>query len=328
MEYFRDYIKSKKKALLAFLLFFLIFVISFFLYRLPVAAVIYPFIICLLFAAAFLAADYAKSKKIHNRLFLMKKDIFASETEFPDSGAVNDKDYQELIRTAQNEILRLENEYLSKYNDMTDYYSVWAHQIKTPIASMKLTLQNEDTASSRKLNADLFRIEQYVQMVLAFLRLDSDSNDFVFREYGLDGIICSAIKKFAPDFISKKIKVVYEKTDKKIVTDEKWLSFVIEQILSNSLKYTREGSVEISVKDDVLTISDTGIGIDPGDLPRIFEKGYTGFNGRADKSASGIGLWLCKRICENLGIKISAASETDKGTAVSLDISQHRINLS
>lgn len=191
---------------------------------------------------------------------------------------------------------------------------------------MKLSLQNEDSPLSRRLSSELLRIEQYVEMVLAFLRLDSTSSDYLFKEQELDTIVKQSVKKFATDFIGKKIRLQYEPLNKKIITDEKWFAFVVEQLLSNSLKYTREGSVKIYLSDEnVLCISDTGIGIAPEDLPRVFENGYTGFNGRLDKSASGIGLYLCKRICDNLGIGISVQSTLGAGTQVFLNMEQYRL---
>lgn len=191
--------------------------------------------------------------------------------------------------------------------------------------SIRLTLQNEDSALSRRLSSELSRIEQYVDMVLAYLRLDSESGDYVFRKYDLDTILKRSVRRFSGDFIAKKIQLDYSPVGRTIVTDEKWLSFVIEQILSNALKYTPSGSVSIFMDGDILKIKDTGIGIAPEDLPRIFEKGYTGYNGRTDMHASGIGLYLCRRICENLSIAISAESKPGAGTTVMLDMSQYRL---
>ena len=132
------------------------------------------------------------------------------------------------------------------------------------------------------------------------------------------------MKKFSGEFISRKIGLSYEKIEEDVLTDEKWLSFVVEQVLSNALKYTMTGTVSIYMEEPhILCIRDTGIGIAPEDLPRIFEKGYTGYNGRMDKKASGIGLYLCRRICDNLGHRIWAQSEPDKGTTIRIDVS-HR----
>ena len=211
---------------------------------------------------------------------------------------------------------------------MVEYYTVWAHQIKTPIAAMRLNLQSEDTESARKLMGDLNRIESYVEMVLTFLRLDSDSTDYLIKEYDIDEIVRPAIRKFSREFILKRLKLEYEPVQYKAVTDSKWLSFIIEQIISNAVKYTSEGSVRIYMNEPgVLCIEDTGIGISEEDLPRIFENGYTGFNGREDKRASGIGLYLCKRIADNLGHRLSAESKQGVGTKMILDLRAKNIEI-
>lgn len=188
---------------------------------------------------------------------------------------------------------------------------------------MRLHLKQEDTALSRKLTSDLLRIEQYVEMVLTYLRMGTDSTDYVFREVDLDEILKENIRKYRGDFIIKKLSLQYIPSGEKVITDKKWLSFVIGQILSNALKYTKEGSVTIEVNHSkILSISDTGIGIAPEDLPRIFEKGYTGYHGREYSHASGLGLYLCKEICNRLGVDISVTSEIDRGTTVRIDLNQ------
>ena len=208
----------------------------------------------------------------------------------------------------------------ARYNDAIDYFIAWAHQIKTPIASMRLNLQNEDTPLSQRLESDLFRIGQYADMVLAFLRMGSESTDYLIRECDLDGIIRASVKKFAGEFILRRLSLSYEGTNARAVTDEKWLGFILEQLLSNALKYTRTGGITISVQDQTIIIRDTGIGIAPQDLPRIFEQGFTGHNGRADKRASGIGLYLRRRVCENLGHTLCAKSTPGKGTEIRVNL--------
>ena len=297
-----------------------IFLISFVLYHLPVKAVIYPSGICAVLVVCYFTADFLKDRKKHKtlrKLLNLPENMSEILSEYDD---VTDTDYQEIIRLMKEKEQRMQYEYDVRFSDMIDYYTTWVHQIKTPIASMKLTLQNEDTVFSRKLLEELFRIEQYVNMVLTYLRLDSDSSDYVFAEYSLDDIIRQAVRKYAGQFIGHGIKLDYTPVEKNIVTDEKWLLFVIEQIISNALKYTVSGCVNIYMEEPcILCIKDTGIGISSEDLPRIFEKGYTGYNGRNDKKASGLGLYLCKRISDNLGCGITAESEPDKGTTVKLD---------
>ena len=178
---------------------------------------------------------------------------------------------------------------------MDDYYAAWVHQIKAPIAVMSLLLQQEDTEQNQQLKAELFRVEQYAEMALSYVRLGEGMKDLVIAQYPLDEIIRKAVRKYAGQFIRKKIRLVYVGTEEIVLTDEKWLSFILEQILSNAVKYTVKGSVTIEVNEKKqLTVSDTGIGIAAEDLPRIFEKGYTGKNGRLDRKSTGIGLYLCK----------------------------------
>ena len=213
-----------------------------------------------------------------------------------------------------------------RYEDMVDYYTVWAHQIKTPISSMRLTLQNQDSSTARQLLEELQRIEGYVEMVLAFLRLDSDSSDYLFREYDLDGIVRGVVRKFSTQFIRRRIALHYEPICLRPLTDEKWLAFVVEQVLSNALKYTPDGGeVWVELEEPAtLCIRDNGMGIAPEDLPRIFQKGYTGYNGRVDQKASGLGLYLCRRICTALGHTISAQSTPGEGTAIRIHMEREK----
>lgn len=319
------YIKQKIKIFLVFLLFCVIFAVVFFLYKLPIESVIYPTMICGLFGIIFVALDFVRTKRKHKMLLEISRLSSAMINEMPSASGIEDCDYQKIIRALQKEISQLETDSNNRFNDMVDYYTVWAHQIKTPIASMRLTLQNEDTKLSRRLLSDLFHIEQYVEMIMAFLRIDSTSSDYVFKEHNIDTLIRQTVKKFAHEFIDRKITLEYEPIDYTVITDDKWMSFVIEQVLSNALKYTRKGSIKIYMNEQkMLCIEDTGIGIAPEDLPRVFEKGYTGYNGRSDKKASGLGLYLCKIICQKLDLKITVSSKLDKGTTVFIDLNQHR----
>jgi len=216
----------------------------------------------------------------------------------------------------------------AKYSDMKDYYTLWAHQIKTPIAAMGLILQERDDDNSRELWDNLQKIEHYAEMVLCYVRLDSDSTDYVIKEYDLDGIVRQAVRKFSRQFIRKRLRLTYQPLGRTVLTDEKWLLFVIEQVLSNAVKYTKSGGVELYIEEPLtLCIRDTGIGVAQEDLPRIFEKGYTGCNGRFDKKASGIGLYLCKRICMKLGHEISAESPSNGGTVIKIKLERKKLEI-
>ena len=326
MQFFIRYIKQRQRSILFFVLSFLIFISLFALYHLPFKAVIYPFMLCACLFAVFFIWDVRTEYAKHEQLEQIKRLHFELMTSFPQIQTIEDADYQEIISILQTQAENLSSDMNSRYSDMIDYYTVWAHQIKTPIASMRLNLSNEDSRLSRQLSEDLLKIEQYVEMVLAFLRLDSDSTDYIIKEYALDPIIKSALKKLRLQFISRKLSLSYKPVNTVVITDEKWLSFVIEQVLSNALKYTQSGRITISMEHSgILCIRDTGIGIAPEDLPRIFEKGYTGYNGRTDKRASGLGLYLCKQICNRLGHNISADSLINKGTVIQIDLNQKKL---
>lgn len=328
MKLFALYIKQRWRILAASAVIFVIFFVSFMLYHLPVKAVIYPTALCVIFCLIMLITDFFKMKHRHDVLQSIQGITDVATGIFPSPLGICEEDYQKIIRLVCKEHSEYCTDANQRYYDMVDYYTAWAHQIKTPIASMRLHLQNEDSALSRKLVVDLSHIEQYVEMVMMFLKLDSESTDYVFKEYDLDSVIKQAIKKFAGEFIDRRLSLIYEPVNTTVITDEKWLLFVIEQILSNALKYTFFGSITIKMQTEKrLCICDTGIGIAPEDLPRIFEKGYTGYNGRRDKNASGIGLYLCRRILKKLGHTIKAESVVDEGTVIIIDFSQSRLEV-
>lgn len=325
MSFFKGYLKERWKRLLMLLLFACIFAFSFWVYRLPVRAVIYPCALCLLFGAVFAAYDITKAYRRHKFLEELHRRNTELISALPEPEGIVDSDYQQLISVLKEKIAEITAQTDSRIRDTVDYYTVWAHQIKTPIAAMRLTLQKEDVPEARRLASELSRIEQYVEMVLVFVRLGSDYSDYVFVRQDIDEIIRSSVKKFASEFIDRRIRLEYDSVDIQAVTDEKWFAFVVEQLLSNALKYTREGSIKIYSEGKVLCIKDTGIGIAPEDLPRVFDKGYTGCNGRTDRRASGLGLYLCRRICQNLGIDISISSTVGEGTTVLLNLGQYKL---
>lgn len=292
----------------------------------PAKALLYPVLLCLFLGLLVLVTDCAIAKSRKNERANLDKITLSVIDSMPEAHSEEVRDYQNAIRRLGNEYRNYVSESERKYENMMDYYTVWAHQIKTPISSMKLAFQGEDSTLSRRLSVDLFRIEQYVDMVLVYLRLDSEYTDYVFKECNMDEVIKNSVKKFASEFIGRKLSLEYEPEDVTVVSDSKWLGFVIGQIISNSLKYTETGGIKIYFKEPkMLVIEDTGIGIAEEDLPRIFEKGYTGYNGRTDGSASGIGLYLCRRICGNLHIGIQAESEVGKGTRIILDLNQYKL---
>lgn len=261
-----------------------------------------------------------------------------------------EKIYQEIILAKEAEKRQLVTEYDIRKKDMADYYTMWIHQIKTPIAAMHLLLEEDKETQQRKREdffdgqpdqqtnhlaaEELFKIEQYAEMALHYARLESLSSDLLFKEQDIYEMVKQAVKKYAVLFIGSGLSFSMEEFSCMAVTDEKWVTFVLEQILSNALKYTKAGGISIygadesgkkkAAKADYVVIEDTGIGIKKEDLPRIFERGFTGCNGRMDKKSTGIGLYLCRQIMDRLSHTIFVESEEGKGTKVFLGFVQKK----
>ena len=323
--FFRLYLRAQRRGMLFWGFCCLIFTVSFALYGLPLGAVLYPAALCAAAGGIILLLSLRKSRAVCQELSLMQHHPADLPDELPAAQSPQEQAYQALLLALHADRQKLKSDMNARYHDMTEYYTVWAHQIKTPIAAMRLALQNEDTPLSRRLMGEVGRVEQYVQMALTYLRLGSDSSDYVIRSCALDDIVRPAVRRFAGEFIQRKIQLNYQMLNYTVITDEKWLGFVVEQVLSNALKYTPQGNVSIYMEPEgVLCIRDTGIGVAPEDLPRVFEKGYTGYNGRSHRKASGLGLYLCREILTRLGHSVSAESQVDHGTTIRIDLRQHK----
>lgn len=244
--------------------------------------------------------------------------------------------YRSMIAKMRQEKEELIFEDQKRYTEMMDYYGMWAHQIKTPIAAMRILVQSgmdreeneENQKLFRQLQMELFKTEQYVEMVLSYMKICDIAKDMVPERCDLGKVVRQAVKKYSRLFILQKLSLEMGEIAEIVLTDEKWLSFVVEQILSNALKYTKSGSVSIYLEQEgVLVIKDTGIGISAEDLPRIMEKGYTGYNGRIDKRSTGIGLYLCKKVMDKLHHQLRIDSEDGKGTKVVLDLRRTQLDL-
>lgn len=322
-----QYIHHHRKSFLLAALFLSIFAFVFFLSGIPLNAIGYGFLLCLFLGSIVFCADFVSYAGRHQLLLRQQKQIGLGTGHLPNPSNLIEEDYQLLLRTLWQEKSGLisENDRLQK--DHLDYFTMWAHQIKTPIAASRLILQSEDLPAYRELSGELFKIEQYVSMALSYLRLNSDTTDYVIGRCNLNDIVKQALRRYAGFFIRQKIRLDFQETDCFVLTDEKWLLFVIEQLLSNALKYTPSGTITIQILPDSqsLIIQDTGIGIREEDLPRIFDKGYTGYNGRTYQKATGLGLYLCRRILTGLSHTIAIQSSPGKGTAVTIGLDTCRL---
>jgi signal transduction histidine kinase len=317
------YLKGKIAAVAVVLVSFGIILLVFSLYSLPWEAVGYAFLLAGVFILVIGMIDFAGFYKRHKILENLRNSITVSSYMFPTAKDLIEVDYQDLIRIIDHGRTEIINQKEKAFADMVDYYTIWAHQIKTPIAAMRLLLQSEQSETNNELLEQLFKVEQYVEMVLQYLRLENMSSDLVFKRHSLDDIVKQGIRKYSKFFIRKKIRLNYGDLNYDVLTDEKWLVFVVEQILSNALKYTDADEISIymdSQLPDTLVIEDTGIGIEQEDLPRVFEKGFTGYIGRSDKRSTGVGLFLCKQILNKMSHTITIESVVGKGTKVKIGL--------
>lgn len=317
----RDCLRKNRIGLLLWGLTLLTELAVFLLYNVMLEPLAYAAALTLFIGLVLLAVEVSAAWKRARERQRLCEAVLSEWNDLPEAKNLEQADYGEMIQKLGRCIRDMERDYAAQREDMLDYYTTWVHQIKTPIAVMKLYLA-EETPEHRAMSAELFRMEQYVDMVLQYLRLSSGENDLVIREYKLDALIREAVRKYAAQFVLKKLKLTYIPTEMTVVTDRKWFCCILEQLLSNAIKYTPEGGVTVAVEGDKLYISDTGIGIAPEDLPRIFEKGYTGQNGRLERSASGLGLYLTRRAAELLHIPVTAESRFGQGTTFTLHLEQ------
>lgn len=327
-----SYFRKKFKNVLWYLFVISIFFVMAVIYEYEQACrnMQYAVVITLFFGVLFGIGDYLRYRRHCLALLLALKKEEERIHYLPESKEEQEKLYQQMLEDVEQEKRKLYTTYDRKKKDMADYYTMWTHQIKTPIAALRLLLQ--DTEEKQKELEELFKIEQYAEMALCYARLESISSDLLFKFCDIRSIAVRAIQKYAVLFLHSGLNFRLEEFELRAVTDEKWLFFVIEQILSNALKYTSQGGIAVYGSDEegnekegkvsYLAIEDTGIGIRESDLPRIFERGFTGYNGRTGQKSTGIGLYLSYQIIKGLSHTISVKSSLGNGTKVILGFEQ------
>lgn len=336
MRIFAGFLKERARGILLYIITLALLKFVFFLYNLPSDALNYGFLLVLVLAGILFFIDFCEFYKRHKELVLVEKNMQDALLDLPEPDTLIENDYQDLLDKLEEIRRKLKSEELIFRQEMQDYYGMWVHQIKTPISAMRMLLQTmeeeyPEEKKLRELKAELFRIEQYVEMVLTYLRMEDMASDLKLESYSLDELIRASIRKYSQMFILKKIRLEYKTLNQMVITDKKWFCFVIEQILSNALKYTEKGgTIQIFTKQESgqlwLVIEDNGIGIWEEDLPRVFERGFTGYNGRADKKSTGIGLYLCKRIMVRLRHQIRIESKVGVGTQVFLGVTREELH--
>ena len=316
MEIIKSYLKKNLKIYLLLIVFIFIFILIFYLYNLPFEVLFYSSSLCFIVALIVSIIDFNNYRKSYIDLKYLESNILNNMEDLSKSLDIRVEYYQKIIERLHNEVEKLKIEDNKKMEDLADYYSMWIHQIKTPIAAINFLLDNEEI-DVKAFRQELFKIERYVEMVLTYIRLGSETSDYVITSINLDEVVRENIKKYATLFINKKIKLNYVSHETYVISDKKWLGFAFEQLLSNAIKYTKSGGeISINISESELIIEDSGIGIYEEDLPRIFEQSFTGLNGRYEKKSSGLGLYLCKKTLDKLQHKIEITSKVNKGTKV------------
>lgn len=265
--------------------------------------------------------DFIKYKKRYDKLLEVYHNLDNGLEGLGEPTILLEDIYQDLLKACNEKREEIFIKAKNQESEVIDYYTLWVHQIKVPITALDLLLEDSGSPKQDEMKEELFRIENYVDMALQYLRIESISQDMILKKYDLYPIVKEVIKKHAMTFIRKQISIEFEPFTLEVYTDEKWIRFVIEQLVANSLKYTPKGAIKITVKDGiekVLMIQDTGMGIEKEDLPRIFDKGFTGYNGRMNKKSTGLGLYLCKEVTKKLSHQLQIDSEVGKGTLATI----------
>ena len=312
--FFLAYLRSRSRLLVYLIsLTFLVLLFQFLFASLGIYF-LYFFLLCCFVTILFFTWDILVEMQVYRQEILYGE----REAQSPLEIALAEK-----LEAREMELYQQRSDSERKLTDLLDYYTLWVHQIKTPIAASQLLVAEvADRQLKQQLEQEIFKIDSYTNLVLQYLRLESFHDDLVLKQVQIEDLVKEIIRKYALFFIQKGLNVNLHDLDKEIVTDKKWLRVVIEQIISNSLKYTKEGGLEIYMEDQELCIKDTGIGIKNSDVLRVFERGFSGYNGRLTQQSSGLGLYLSKKISEELGHQICIESEVGKGTIVRIRFAQ------
>jgi len=316
-QFIKYYIRSRLPFYLLVIFNEIILLLFAFLFE-EVADVLYYSLTILTFVTIIMVAwDLFRSYQSYKLAYLYEEITPLSPLEFYLA--------QTLENARENQMNQTEEE-CKRYTDLMDYYTLWVHQIKTPIAASQLLVQDvTDRNIKSLLEQEIFKIDAYTHLVLQYLRLENFHDDLQLKQVALEHLVKEVVRKYSLFFIQKGLTINLDDLDVKVISDEKWLLVIIEQVLSNSLKYTKNGGIEVYFKDNTLYLKDSGIGIKDSDILRVFERGFSGYNGRLTQQSSGLGLYLSKKIADQLGHDISISSQVGQGTTVSIHFQKKKL---
>ena len=315
--FFKYYLRSRKLLCsLLFIFYSLLFIFSY-LFEDERTVLQYVIILLLLTSLIGLILDFVKQYQNFRHAVLYGE----SDAYTPLEALLTSK-----IRTLEKDKKELKIQHQEKQSDLLDYYTLWVHQIKTPIAASKLLVQDlQEQMLKNQLEQELFKIDSYTNLVLQYLRLESFHDDLVVEKENIGDLVKEVVKKYALFFIQQGLSLNLHDLNHTVITDKKWFLVILEQVLSNSLKYTKQGSIEIFFQEDTLYMKDTGLGIQNSDLLRVFERGFSGYNGRLTHQSSGLGLYLSKKIADKLGHELHLHSVVGEGTTVMITFKEKKL---
>lgn len=322
-----DYIRDKGLFLAINLMIFMI--ISFLMYSADVALVIIflLFCVCFLPLLTYILIEYIKFRKYFNTVEnilenLDKKYLLPEVLNEPNF--IEGEEINYIFKVLSRDMHENVKYYKNIQEEYREYIEMWVHEIKTPIASTKLLIENNTNEITRKIDTQMDKIENFVEQVLYYSRSDEVGKDYIIKKIELSKVVKYVVKKNQRDFIGKRISLKLGELDEIIYSDAKWIEFILNQIVGNAIKYSKGQGDKIKIESKtlansvVLTIEDNGVGIIERDLNRVFEKGFTGENGRKFGKSTGIGLYLCKKLCDKMGLGLNIESEENKGTKVTV----------
>ncbi|MEG0857601.1 MAG: sensor histidine kinase [Terrisporobacter sp.] len=322
-----DYLKDKSIYLAVNLMMFII--IASLMYYINISSVIIFLTGCTWFLPLliYMVIEYIKNKKyfdnVENILDNIDKKYLLPEV-IGESNSMIGEEINEILKELSRDMHENVKYYRNMQEEYREYIEMWVHEIKTPIASSKLLIENNNNEITRKIDTQINKIENFVEQVLYYSRSDEVGRDYIIKKIDLSQVVKTVIKKNQRDFISKRISLELEDIDEIIYSDTKWVEFILNQIVGNAIKYSKGKEDKIKIKSKkiansvVLTIEDNGVGIIERDINRVFEKGFTGENGRKFGKSTGIGLYLCKKLCDKLGLSLSIESNINEGTKISI----------
>ena len=315
--FFKYYFRSRQFLFLLLLIFCILLFAFCYLFEDERAVLQYVLLILLLISLAGFLLDIVKQYQKFRHLVFYGE----GQAQTPIEALLFSK-----IETLKNDKKGLKLQEQIKRNDLLDYYTLWVHQIKTPIAASKLLVEDlQEQTLKNQLEQELFKIDSYTNLVLQYLRLESFHDDLVVKKENIEDLVKDVVKKYAIFFIQQGLRLDLHDLNHTIITDKKWFVVILEQVLSNSLKYTSQGGIEIFFKEDTLYIKDTGLGIQDADLLRVFDRGFSGYNGRLTHQSSGLGLYLSKKIADELGHELHLQSVVGEGTTVMITFKEKKL---